>query len=641
MKPFHHGAGVALSILCVALLAACGGHTSSGSSAPVVVTPPATQLSGTVAVGAPITDGKLRVLDVNGTVVAADITVHDDGTYTTPTLTGTGPYRIEACGYAGPNYQCIYSVAQGPGTSNVTPLTSATVLLATNQSPADLMGGDGSMLTTTAVNAAQDRLRTSLAGVMSGNVPTGFDFVSGDLNGGSRSGYDKLLDSIGVNTGVDDKPFVQITPRLGSGNIYLDQTTTAGTVTVATGANTLSLTGLETLFRNMSSAMASSDACSDANTGMAKFMASNARMGDDDGNPLTGGASVGAGLCAMFAQQSMFGSRLLSPTLGRCDLSGADPVCRVSFVLQSVEGSVEPVGQGMGVTRESGVWKFLGDMDAVQIHASAKAQRDVIFHDGDTTITYARALAFDIPAVNGLQCAQVSQRDASQVMVTVGYYKRFATGTVRRLSLWQQDAMSNLRSLDPLTGALRSSDDTWIALPDGTEGDAVVRNFFRGGRTVTVSLFSDDNCSAPFAVSGQSAFEVEVEGVPPVSAALPTLPWTDLTPTAKQALFDLTLAANASGSYAAAWSFSHGAVALNGATFCTDRANCGDGGSGRISADRRFAPGSTSAAITLNNGATSVEPASYKMLALYGRTGDGLDMQSNAIACPPGGGECH
>lgn len=640
MNLVQHGAGLTLSALCLSLLAACGGSPSSGGAS--TVTPPATSLSGSVAVGAPITDGKLRVLDVNGTVVASDITVAADGSYTIPALTGTGPYRIEACGYAGPNYQCLYSVAQGVGTANVTPLTSATVLLAANQTPSDLMSGSGSALNANAVEAAQARLRSSLAGVLAGNVPAGFDFISGSLDAGSRSGYDRVLDSVGVNTGLDDStPFVQITPRLGTGNLYLDPTTTAGSVTVATGAGNLSLTGLEALFQGMTAAMANATACGHASAGLASFMAANARMSDDDGNALTGASQVGAGLCSMFASQEMFGSRLLSPTLGKCDLGGANPVCRVSFVLQSPEGAVEPVGQGMGVTREGGVWKFLGDMDPVQIHASAKAQRDVIFQDGTTTITYARAIAFDIPAVSGLQCAQVSQRNESSVAVTVAYYKNFGNGA-RRLSLWQQNTMSNQRSLDPLVGALRSGDDTWVALPDGTEGDAVVRNFFRGGRSVTVSLFSDANCSTPFAVSGVSSFEVEVEGVPPTTAALPNLPWTDLTPVAKEALFSLSLAANASGSYAAAWTFSHGPIALNGATFCTDRAQCGEGGAGRISLERRFAPGATAADISLQNGSTPVAPTSYKMLALYGRTGDGLDLQSNAIACPPNSGnQCH
>lgn len=638
MTPFHIGAGVPLSLVCVALLAACGGGEPAASTPVTNVL--AAQLKGTVAVGAPITDGKLRVIDVNGIVVASGIVVANDGSYTIPTLGGTGPYRIEACGYAGSNYQCIYSVTQGPGTANVTPLTSATVLLATNLSPGDLMSGSGSALTTTAVNAAQDRLRSSLSGVMSGNVATGFDFVSGGLEAGSRTGYDKLLDSIGVSTGVDGSAFVQITPRLGSGNIYLDQTTTAGTVTLDNAASNLSLVGLESLFSSMSAAMLSASACSDANTGMARYMATNARISNDEGNSMSGAASVGAGLCTMFGQQQMFGSRLLSPTLGRCDAGGANPVCRVSFVLQSVDGSVEPVGQGMGVVLEGPAWKFLGEMDVVPIHASAKAQRDVIYQDGVTSMTYARAIAFDIPALNGLACARVTQRDAQQNDVTVGYYKNFGSGA-RRLSLWQVNAFSNQRSLDPQVGALRNGDDTWVALPDGDEGDAVVRNFFRGGRNVTVSLFSDVVCSVPFAVSGQSVIEVEVQGVPPVSSALRDLPWTDLTPAARQALFDLTLAPNAQASYAAAWSFSHGPIALNGATFCTDRANCGDGGSGRISLERRFAPGITSAAISLSNGNAAVAAGSYKMLALYGRTGEGLDLQSNAIACPAGGGVCH
>jgi len=642
MKPFHHGVGAALSALCLAVLSACGSDGSSTPAAPVVVVP-TSQLSGSVAVGAPITDGKLRVIDATGTVVASDIAVGSDGGYTIPTLTGTAPYRIEACGYAGANYQCIYSVAQGPGTANVTPLTSATVLLATNLAPGDVMGATGPALDTASVNAAQDRLRTSLASVMSGNVPTHFDFIGGNLSGGSRTGYDKVLDSIGVNTGVDGGPFVQITPRLGSGNIYLDQTTTAGVVTVAQGSGALPLGGLETLFRGMSAAMASANACGNANTGMATFMAATARFSDDSGNAIVGGANVGAGLCAMFAQQDMFGSTLLSPTLGRCELGGAAPVCRVSFVLKSPgpDGGIEPVGQGMGVTLVGGVWKFLGDMEVVQIHASAKAQRDVIFqNDGSTSTTFSRAIAFDIPPVPGVQCAQVAQRNAAQELVTIAYYKPYGAG-VRRLSLWQQNAFSNQRSLDPLVGALRSGDDTWVALPDGTEGDAVVRNFFRGGRTVTVSLFGDDACSTPFTVSNQSVFEVEVEGVPPVSTEMASLPWTDLTPTAQQALFDLTLAPQASGTYNAAWVFSHGAMALNGATVCVDRAQCGDGGEGRINVDRRFSPSATSAAISLANHSIAVEATSYKMLALYGRTGDGLDLQSNAIACPPGGAECH
>ena len=148
-----------------------------------------------------------------------------------PDLTGTAPYRIEACGYAGANYQCIYSVAQGPGTANVTPITTAIVLLASGQSPRTDDGASTS-LSASAVDGAQTTLRSGLASVLAaGNVPATFDFVSGALDAGSRSGYDKVLDAIGVSTGVDGStPFVQITPRLGTGNLYLERNVTAGTL---------------------------------------------------------------------------------------------------------------------------------------------------------------------------------------------------------------------------------------------------------------------------------------------------------------------------------------------------------------------------------------------------------------------------
>ena len=89
-----------------------------------------------------------------------------NGTYTIPELTGTAPFRIEACGYAGANYQCNYSVAQGAGTANVTSVTTATVLLASGKSPADLMDGDSTALTASALNSAQVALRDGMVSAL-------------------------------------------------------------------------------------------------------------------------------------------------------------------------------------------------------------------------------------------------------------------------------------------------------------------------------------------------------------------------------------------------------------------------------------------------------------------------------------------
>ena len=115
-RPFHcaFSALTAAVLASLAMLSACGGGND-------VVTPVATlpvnSLAGTVAVGAPITNGKLRILDATGAVVAADIAIAADGSYPPVTLTGPAPYRLEACGYAGPNYLCVYSVADAAGTA--------------------------------------------------------------------------------------------------------------------------------------------------------------------------------------------------------------------------------------------------------------------------------------------------------------------------------------------------------------------------------------------------------------------------------------------------------------------------------------------------------------------------------------------
>ena len=100
-------------------------------------------------------------------------------------------------------------------------------------------------------------------------------------------------------------------------------------------------------------------------------------------------------------------------------------------------------------------------------------------------------------------------------------------------------------------------------MPQGDVGDSAVRNFLRGGRTVTVSLYTDSACSTALTAAGSSSssnsssssrsFEVEVEGVPPVWAALPGLPWPNLTPTAKAALRSLVVPASSSAELTVFW----------------------------------------------------------------------------------------
>lgn len=619
--------GTATGLAAVLALAACGGGGGTDDDAQA---PARAALTGTVAVGAPLSGATLRIVDATGAVVASDIAVDDDGRYTVPALGGTPPYRLEACGQAGPNWTCLHSVAQGPGVANVTPLTGAAALLASERQPGLLMNGSAAGLDADRMAAAQQQLRNGLAGLLAGHVPEGFDFVAGTLSAGSRTGYDRVLDSIGVHPGVDGgTTFVQITPRLGNGNLVLEPGITQGSVAADSRAATLSLASLETLFAGMSNALASADACA---SGLASHMASGARLmlGPDFG--LSGADAVAAGLCDMFAEENLWGSRLMSPTLGRCDLDGPQPVCRVTFVLMATGGAVQQVGGRMGVVHQQGAWKFLGDLDPIALSASATVQRDRRFDGGTPVDTYSRALAFEIPAVDGLACARVTQRQADGTAVTMAIYKLF-DDTAERLSLWTRDGASAMRSMSVGEGHLRSRDDTWVQLPAGEEGDQVIRNFVRGGRAVTVHLYADSDCTTAFEVDGRSEFEVDIEGVPPLWTTMSSIPWPELTEPAKAEISALSMGGGRSRPIALSWTFPRGPLGLGEAVFCADRASCGDGGAGRIG-EASMRPGSTSLTMNLATSAElGVEGTGAKTFVLFGRTADGISVQANFMSC--------
>ena len=394
------------SAAALAMLSACGGG-SDGAAPPVAAPPPPpvvvtpTHLTGTAAVGAPMTQGLLRVLDSTGAVVAHDVTINADGTYDAGALTGTGPWRVEACGYTGPNYGCIYSVAQAAGTANVTPLTTAMITLATGQTPDALMADGGAAPSATALTAAQTQLQTGLAGTLSdAGVAANFDFTTGALSAGTRSGYDRILDAVNVTTGSDNGAFVQVQPRLGDGNLYLTTGTTTGTITTSAAAAALPLGGLETLFTKMTAAAVSATTCTDPNVGLTTVVASDAHMSVDDSGGLNGRADVSAGLCQFFAHGdgdsgsgAMWGSTFVSPVLGHCDTTAADPLCAVSFAIQATDGSIENVGSGIGVVYRDSRWQFYGDLLPIAINANAAVQRGVRVDDATTPIQYSRAHA--------------------------------------------------------------------------------------------------------------------------------------------------------------------------------------------------------------------------------------------------------
>ena len=620
-----------LGAVALAMLSACGG--GSDSAAPPVTPPPPpvtpTHLSGTAAVGAPMTQGTLRVLDATGAVVAHDITINADGTYDAGALTGTAPWRVEACGYAGANYGCIYSVAQAAGTANVTPLTTAMITLATGQTPDGIMANGASAPTAVALNAAQTQLQTGLAATLTdAGVAANFDFTTGSLAAGTRSGYDRILDAINITTGNDAGAFVQVQPRLGDGNLYLTTGTTTGTITTAPGAAELPLGGLETLFTRMTAAVAGASSCTDTATGLSTIMASDARM-----QGLSGGANVSAGLCEFFGHGdggagAMWGARFVSPTLGKCDLTGSAPLCAVSFALQYVDGSIENVGTGMGVVYRDSRWQFYGSLLPIQINANAAVQRGVRVDDPTTPIQYSRALQFDIERTDGVACAVLKARDDSHS--TIAIYKIYPAAG-ERMSLWTTDGMGNGASVDPSVGSLRGADDTWMQLPQGAVGDDVIRKFYRWGSTIDVAIYSDAACSAPVVIEGKSSFPVDIAGMPPVDAGLASLAWGSLTADTVTALEALTLDGGHTGSFTGSWTFADGVTGFNENTVCS-AGNCGEGSDVRLG-QTRLRPGVRTNTTPLHAPTTALAAGDFKMFILGGRDASGMNIESSFFSC--------
>ncbi|MGS0755899.1 hypothetical protein ACVBEH_15320 [Roseateles sp. GG27B] len=593
-------------------------------------------VSGSVAVGMALSNAKLRILDGAGKAVASAVAVPANGNYGPITLTGTGPFRLEACGYAAERYRCVYAVTPLGGTTNLTPLTTAVAVLAAGQTAeALLLAGSALTLDTstmsTNIATAQTQLRSALsAAIIDAGLPNAVDFTSAAVIAGSRIGHDRLLDNLGLGFGVDgSKPFVQITPRLGSGSLYLEPGTTQGQISINPAAASLNLAGLETLMTAMTAALANTTACS---ASMPSLLASNARITIEDGLTMTG-TQASQGLCFLFAGvlgnlPAPFGSTMQSPELGRCDFSGSLPVCKISLVTMSPTNLLQVVGKNQAVTLQSDGWRLLGNMQAIQVSAQARVQK-MQRVDGGLVDSYARTLSVSIPLQTGLQCARVSQTNLSGQEQTLAYYKPQSGATL--LSVWAVSASDGQASINPTQGVTRGMTEQWWPIVAGADGDAVVRNFYRSGRELKVSLYGDAACTTAFTpTDGSSSFSLELAGVPPLEAALPSLPWPVLSASSITALVALKGTAKAKLTYTPSWTFGNQVLGLEAASLCLD-SDCT--AANRLVELLGLTASLRSSALAVTVGSTALASTSFKQLRLQGRSPEGLLMHSDFQSC--------
>lgn len=571
------------------------------------------------------------MLDASGKAIASGKAVAPTtGAYGPITLTGTGPFRVEACGSVSGRAQCLWGATSNGGTLNLTPLTSAITVLAGGQPPAALMTGPVQGLADSDLAAAQTQLRNALAPALAdAGLASGFDLLTGALTPGSHTGYDRLLDTVSVSLGVDSKAYVSLGTQFGSGTAYLEPGTTQGSLSVNAGSATVDFAGIDSLFQALGGVMPNTANCT---PGLPALLDANARSSI---SPViaafVGPAQAKDPLCTHMLGlldgdiEPLTGSTLLPPVPRHCDFSASDPVCRVNLVFQTAKGLQRQVGIEQAVVKRADGWKLLGNRLEVQASATARL---VLARRIDQTAadTFTRWLDIGIPAYPGLACARVSQKDGSGADVALALFK--PAGSNGLLSLWSVGGGSSAVSLDPASGTVRSINPTSLDLPGGAAGDATARNFVRAGRALKVELFSDAACSTALAGADGGTVSVDVNGMLPISVAgMSAQPWPVLAAASNTALIALKGAANAKLSFAPTWASSPGGLTANRAQLCADAA-CG-----LQLAQLELTGSATTAALSATLSLLPLGASDYKLLRITGRTTDGLVLQLDTQSC--------
>jgi hypothetical protein len=123
MKQSHRTLFSALAALLAALsLAACGGDAGVSGQAAA----PTAAVMGIASAGAPVT-GTVFASDSSLPAKTVSAPINQDGTFTLDTTGLTGPYLLKAVDPSDKNY---YSIAKAAGRTNINPLTTAAVAIA-------------------------------------------------------------------------------------------------------------------------------------------------------------------------------------------------------------------------------------------------------------------------------------------------------------------------------------------------------------------------------------------------------------------------------------------------------------------------------------------------------------------------------
>ncbi len=237
-----------LVVLCLMVIAACGGSDSSSSKAP------AKTISGTAAAGAPII-GSVTVKDSSTPAETKTVTIAADGNYTVDVSDMTAPFLFRADGAVGGKTYHLCSAATEAdvnNTINITPLTDLIVAnIAGTLAENYFDSGNFSTLTAEQLNTEQEALQAVLFPTLQAlGLSSSIDLLRESFSA-DHTGLDAALDIIKVSVDSSTK-VATLTNVITQQTITNDISTgtTAGTLNDTTGVAT-GLTAIQAIAENL------------------------------------------------------------------------------------------------------------------------------------------------------------------------------------------------------------------------------------------------------------------------------------------------------------------------------------------------------------------------------------------------------
>ena len=518
-----------LAICCVAsFLTACGGggsssssNTASGSSSSP------SQLTGTVAVGAPLVNATVMFLDANNTA-SSTANVNADGTYTLPTTGLTPPYIIKASGYIGGTQVNLYSTATSASqVANVTPLTHAVTMLATATAPEQIFSGSAQLPTVATLNTAlssatttvQNSISSAITAVNGASAVSSTDFIQSAFTA-NHTGMDKVLDYLQinptfVNSGSQVVPSMNISNSTGTGFVNV---LANGTVSGSLGASSTFLnydvSGIETLLSQISTLVSTGNYNSSSWSSVT------------DSSFLDGGKSLSqflAGISGSLPSGAQISSSFVPKT---CKSVSGNIICDIEGTVLKSDGGIFTTFKESLIQRGgTGSWKMYGNQAPASFQVQTYIEKFIRL-DGVTlspSQTYVSGLHFDIEQPGtAVQSAQffIVQNGTPLTNPVIQLKQQSGCTYMGLVDANGNATCSNMLALDGNTSGTSLSGITTL--------NTINQTFQNGGAFFRLVMYSDANYSTAIATIDNIPLDGGLP-LPALAGAQMTFPTLDST----------------------------------------------------------------------------------------------------------------